>query len=121
MSTTQVAAKNRRSAPRRSPKNSTRVLCRKGALGLGANMAVSVLDVSETGIRLLVKAGFKEKQEIEVLLSGAGQTQHATLLANVVWCVPAADGNFCIGARFQKPLPYGVLQLLTTSVQLGTA
>src|SRR5256885_2178544 len=47
--------KNRRANPRRAPKGSTRVTCRRGSLGLGPNLALSLLDVSETGARLLVK------------------------------------------------------------------
>jgi hypothetical protein len=33
----------------------------------------------------------------------------------VVWGVPAADGAFCTGVRFEKPLSYRDLQSLAYS------
>src|SRR5205807_5017007 len=46
---------NHRRTRRRRPKNHTKVTCHKGPFGLGPNVAVSMLDVSEAGIRLVVK------------------------------------------------------------------
>jgi hypothetical protein len=76
---------NRRLARRRAPKGGTRVVCRKGTLGLGPDLAVSVLDVSESGIRLLVREALAERQEIEVGLTGPGQARAHRLVATVVW------------------------------------
>jgi hypothetical protein len=27
-----------------------------------------------------------------------------------MWCISLADGNYCVGARFEKLLPYAFLQ-----------
>jgi hypothetical protein len=105
---------NRRLTRRRVPKGGTRVVCRKGTFGLGADLAFSVLDISESGIRLLVRQSLAEGQEIELGLTGPGQGRTQRLLATVVWCVPAADGRCCIGARFERTLPYKDLQLFAT-------
>ncbi len=47
--------RNRRLAQRRPAKHRVKIVCRRGALDLGPNLAVSLLDVSETGARLIVK------------------------------------------------------------------
>jgi hypothetical protein len=106
MSQTQTAVKERRSARRRGPKPTTKITCYKGSLGLGRNVAVSILDISETGVRLVVKSAFERNQEIEVGILSQHQNRPVKILANVVWCIPAADGNFCVGASFQRSLNY---------------
>jgi hypothetical protein len=104
---------NRRARRRMAPKRSTKVACYKGALGLGSNIAVSVLDVSENGIRLLVKTALEPDQEIVIRLEGLGQRPHPLkLAASVMWCVPTADGNFCVGTKFQRTLQYADLHAI---------
>jgi hypothetical protein len=105
---------NQRSSPRRAPKGTTRAQCYRSALGLGANLAVAVLDVSETGVRLVLKADLPLGQEIEVDLDRAAQ-RPVKALARIIWSLPTADGNFCVGARFHKPLPYADLSSLARS------
>jgi hypothetical protein len=104
-------AHNRRLGRRRAPKGGIRGVCRRGRLGLGTDLAVSLLDVSECGIRLLVREALAERQEIEVGITGPGQSRSHRLIATVVWCAPAADGRYGIGARFEKTLSYKDLQL----------
>jgi hypothetical protein len=64
--------KERRLTPRRLTKPGVQVICREGSLGLGPNVALSVYDISETGIRLVVKSALATGQEIEVELIGPG-------------------------------------------------
>ena len=45
----QTEQKNRRAANRRQPRGGSKIVCAAGKYGLGPNVAVSVLDVSETG------------------------------------------------------------------------
>jgi hypothetical protein len=106
MSQTQAAQKERRTARRWGPKSSTKITCYKGTLGLGRNLAVSVLDLSETGIRLLIKSSLDRNQEVEIGLLSQHQSRPVKLLANIAWCVPAVDGNYCVGAAFQRSLNY---------------
>jgi hypothetical protein len=97
---------------RTPPKANARVSCRRGALGLSPNLACAILDVSETGIRLRVREALPARQEIEVGLEGLGHPRPLRVSAEVVWCVGIADGDFCIGARFQRRLSYGDLHML---------
>src|SRR4051812_20057725 len=101
--------KNRRISPRRATKQSVKAICRKGSLGLGPNIAVAVLDISETGTRLLLKEALLARQEVEVCLLPPGLVREFKLPGRVVWCVPAADGNFCTGIEFEKYLSYSAL------------
>src|SRR4051812_17873007 len=102
----QPTTKNRRASPRRRPKSGAKVTCQKGSLGLGPNLALSVLDVSENGIRLVLKSPLPKGQDIEINLSVPGYPRPVKLPAVIVWSVPEPDGTWRVGARFQKPLNY---------------
>ena len=105
------ARRNLRRSRRQSPKGSTRVCCYKNAWGLGRNIAQGVLDVSETGVRLLLKAEVRVRQEVEINLEGISSRTYK-VVGDVVWVVPTADGLWCAGVSFQKPLPYLALGAL---------
>jgi hypothetical protein len=105
-----IAAANRRSALRRTPKGSAKVHCYAGKYGLGPNVAVGLLDVSEYGVRLIVKTAAKPGREIEIGLETVRGQRPTVVKAEVAWCVELADGNFCLGARFDKPLDWVLLQ-----------
>ena len=106
--------KNLRRCRRLPAKGSTRAKAFSNALGLGKNLASSVLDVSEAGARLLLNAHLAEGTEFEINLEGPG-SKPVKLLAVVVWSVGAADGRFVTGVRFQKPLDYAALTALSRS------
>ncbi len=103
--TTPLPKKDSRRTRRKQPKGSTRARVFPNAMGLGGNIAVQVLDISETGTRLLVKAALAPRQQftIELECPGAGSLR---LVATAIWCLEAADGNFVVGAEFQKLLCY---------------
>ena len=63
---------NRRNSPRRQPKRTSRALCVTGKFGLGPNVAVALLDVSETGIRLVLKTALVPGHDVEVGLEAIG-------------------------------------------------
>lgn len=102
---------NLRGSRRQKPKGSTRAVAFQNWLGLGTNIAVSVLDVSESGLRLILKQELPLGHEFEVNLTSVG-SKSVKALALVVWCVPAADGTFVVGAKFQKAISYGDLHVL---------
>ena len=107
------AKANRRSSSRKLPKNSTKVSCVPNPHGLGANVALKVFDVSETGVRLVLKSAAKIGQEIEVTLESLADRRPTKTVAKVVWCEKLADGSFCVGAHFGKAIAYGSLLALT--------
>ncbi len=110
MSTTASDVSNRRVEPRRRARGNVRIGCMKGKLGLGMNLAFALLDASETGVRLIVTTALEKGQEIEVNFVGPARGKPCKQLAEVMWCVPAADGRFCVGARFHHRLSYSDLQ-----------
>ncbi len=107
------SADNRRRSRRHTLIGVARVECRKGALGLGPNLAVKALDISETGLRLVVKEDLTLGQQTEILLAGSGLARPLKRLATVAWVLPLEGGGHCVGLNFDKPLPYRDLQRLS--------
>ena len=68
---------------------------------LSDRVASGVLDVSETGARLLLDKRLADGAEFEVNFEGPG-SKPVKVLANVVWTVETADGRFVTGVHFQK-------------------
>ena len=97
---------NRRQSLRRRPRGYVKVECRNGAYGLGPNVASTVLDVSDTGIRMIVKTALRLEGEVEITIIGHGMQKPIKRLAYVRWQVTLEDGQHCIGAEFQKRLIY---------------
>ncbi|HVS36490.1 MAG TPA: PilZ domain-containing protein [Gemmataceae bacterium] len=100
---------NRRASRRRPPKGSTKIRCYRGPMGLGPNMAVSALDVSETGAAMVVKVEFRPGEELEVNLEGVIHRRPIRKMGTVVWCMPTSDDFFIIGVKFQGSLRYADL------------
>ena len=106
-------AGNRRASRRRPPKGSTRIYGYRGPLGLGANVAVSILDLSETGASLVVKAPFKRGEDMEVNLEGIVHRRPIRKMATVVWCVATDNERWAVGVKFQGALRYADLNDLS--------
>ena len=104
--TTTTRPTNRRSSQRRPPRKTVQVECRKGSFGLGRNISASALDVSDTGARLIVTESLEILAEVEIVIAGYGMQKPLKRAAYVRWQVKLEDGRFCIGAEFQKRLPY---------------
>jgi hypothetical protein len=107
-----VSRANRRVSRRWQLRNDAKVECRKG-LGMGPNLVLSSLDISETGARVLLREGLSLGQEVEVLLVGTGLGRPVKRLANVIWSVATDSGCHCTGLHFQKVLRFAEMQLLT--------
>ena len=102
--------RQRQAAPRRKPRGGTRVVCRKGALGLGPNVALSLMDLSEWGVCLLVGDFLTKGQQVEVVLSALGCPRDVCRLGDVVWSFADRDGTCRIGIRLRKRIEYTQLQ-----------
>jgi hypothetical protein len=107
-----TSAANRRLTRRREPRHMIKIECRRGALGFGPNLAAQFLDLSEGGIRIVLKTDLACKQEVEVRLSGPHLARTIMRIADVVWSLPLEDGRCCVGLSFQKRLSYGEVQTL---------
>jgi hypothetical protein len=98
---------------RRLPKCSVRVTCRKGTLDLGKSLALGVLDISETGIRLLVSEPLNSDQEVAITLDSINHLRPLRIIGRVVWCMETANKQYCTGIRFDKRLRYMEVTKLT--------
>ena len=97
---------NRRRSLRRKARTTVKIECRKGSYGLGANVAKHVLDVSDSGIRLIVSQEFNLLTEVEIIISGYGMKSPIKRLATVRWQLKLENGLFCTGVEFQKHISY---------------
>jgi len=92
---------------RRLAKKGTAVVCRKGTMGLGPNVAMRLHDISEDGVRLFIKTALAKGDEVEVSLTPPGISKAKVLTAVVAWCTAAQEGNgFWAGAKFRNPMSY---------------
>lgn len=105
----QQKQKQRRKSPRRRPRPSTKVTCRKGSLGLGPNYAAALLDVSDSGTRLLLKTEMQPGQEVQVSYIGPTCVREVVRNGFIIWSLPTADGSYCVGIEFEKRLEYATL------------
>jgi len=104
---------NGRNSLRRRPRGKIKIVCQRGSLDLGRNLALSVLDISETGVRLILREPLRTGQEVSITLEGAGSARPVKRLGKVVWSVPSTDGGHCAGINLEKRLDYRQFQELT--------
>jgi hypothetical protein len=97
---------NRRESTRRRARASVQLTCRIGAFGMGANISRSVLDLSDTGVRLIVRETLTLLAEVEISITSYGMKQPLKRMGEVRWQVELADGTFCVGIEFHKRLTY---------------
>jgi hypothetical protein len=102
---------NRRAFARKLPKG-TRCRCRKGMLGIGPDLAVALMDLSQVGALILLKAALEPKQRVVLELYSVASPKPVNVEARVVRCEPAAEGTCLVGVRFERNLPYAELQRL---------
>jgi hypothetical protein len=102
-----------RRTTRQQPKPGTEVSCRRGAMGLGPEVAVRLLDVSEAGAMLVVPEALPLGVEIELAIMPPGQSRPLVRTGTVVRCQPLAGEGFAAGVEFQSYLSYGDLFQLT--------
>ena len=108
-----LTVKDRRLALRRPPRGKVRAVCRRGALELGPDLALAVVDLSETGVRLAVREALQPGGEVTVALEGPLQSRPVKRVGRVVWSLSAADGSCQAGVVLQGRLPYSDFLALT--------
>jgi hypothetical protein len=91
---------------RRQARAGTRVEYRRGLLGLGRDLAVAVVDLSEDGLRIRLTTEVKPGEEAEVMLGRPGGGKAMKAEAEVRWCSPIGDGTFLAGVRLRRRLAY---------------
>jgi hypothetical protein len=109
-----MQATNRRSTARKRARQSVQLHCRRGALGLGADLASEFLDVSEGGVKLIAKELLQPGDEVEIILEGHGLRGPIRRLAEVRWALPIEGAAGCrAGVRFQKLISYRDVQAVS--------
>lgn len=103
---TEAALANRRRSQRRRPRNSVKIECRKGTHGLGANLARTLLDISDSGVRMILSQELPLKSEVEIIIGGYGMKGSVKRAAIVRWQLKLEGGLFCTGIEFQKHIDY---------------
>jgi PilZ domain len=98
--------RERRLVRRRRPKSWTKADCRKGNLDLGTRINLGILDLAETGVRILASERLENDQEVSITLESPSHFRPIKVLGRVVWCIETVDNTYCVGIQFNKPLPY---------------
>jgi hypothetical protein len=106
--------KNRRRSQRRPARKTVKLQCRAGAHGLGPNLCAEVLDISDTGVRLIITRPLHLAEEVEIFIDGYGMKASIKRLGNIRWQVELKTGLFGVGIQFQKNLDYRDWQNLTS-------
>jgi hypothetical protein len=109
----QLSKSNRRAFLRRPTKSKVKVICRKGAMDMGPNLAKTVLDVSESGVRLLSNVPLEIGQEVTISLEGVSHMRPIVRTGKVSWAVRTAEGDCCVGISLDKYLAYQDIRHLT--------
>jgi len=107
-----TATDDRRIVRRKALKKGVGITVRKGAMGLGPNLAAGGEELSLDGVQLRVKCEMKKGDEIEIGLTGIGKSKPMMMMADVRWCREDDETEtFYIGARFRRRLAYADLGL----------
>jgi PilZ domain len=83
-----------------------RVILRSGTLGLGPDLPAGLVDVSEDGVCVQVKAPLKPGSDAEIVLDRVGTSRPMKLVADVRWCAGDPSGGYRAGLRLRRRLPY---------------
>lgn len=67
---------------------------------------MQLLDLSDTGVRLIVSHALDVPAEVEIIIGGYGMKQPLKRMGTVRWQVKMENGSYCAGIEFQKYLPY---------------
>jgi PilZ domain len=104
---------NHRLARRRAITRKIGIEYRKGVMGLGPDLAIVLLDVSEDGLGVRLKLAVTPGDEAEIVLTSPGTRKAYKLLGEVRWCRDAGDGTFLAGVQLRRRLAYADLSDLT--------
>jgi NAD(P)H-nitrite reductase large subunit len=95
---------DRRGSRRLSPKRGIRATCRKGTLDLGPNLVVSVVNISESGIGLVLSELLDPGQDVSLTLDVTTGGKVVKRIGRVIWCEAAEEGTYRLGIRLEKAL-----------------
>ena len=68
-------------------------------MGMGRNILKSALDVTESGIRIVVAAPLIKNDEAELYFQNMQLGRSVKRLAKVIWSLATEEGSCCAGAK----------------------
>ena len=89
---------------RRPARSGSRVEVRRGAAGLGPDLADALVDVCEDGIGVRLTAQVFSGEELALGLRRPGSGRGVIVRGTVRWCRPASGGYYQAGIKFARPL-----------------
>jgi hypothetical protein len=104
---------NRRRVRRLRPNGKVEVVCHPVAAASGPNLALCALDLSQSGVRLVLEQALPEGEEVQLVLTVPGFRNPVSCRGRVAWCLPLALGAVHVGVQFAQPLSYAELQGFT--------
>lgn len=84
-------------------------------MGLGPDLALFLIDVSEDGIGVRLKCPLATLDEVEVELLAPGFRKPVKRQGNVRWCRGLEDGTFLAGINLHKRLAYAEVDQIARS------
>lgn len=103
---------DRRIVRRRPLKKGVSLTIRKGTMGLGPNLSIGGIELSDDGIQVVIKNEVRKGDEIEVGLTGIGRSKPMVLIADVRWCRPVEDSEtFLVGLKLRRRLSHQDMSL----------
>jgi hypothetical protein len=90
-----------------------KITCHKGYLDLGPNLAIGLVDISETGARLIVKTPLEKGQQVAISLEGREHIRPIRTLGTVVRSEPGTDGACQLAVLWEKRLTFSEILRMT--------
>lgn len=98
----------------RPAKSAARIICQRGELFLGPNIAESLVDASEEEVGILAREALSAGERVSLTLEGIAPVTMIQRVGRVSRCAPAEGGLFSAGVQLDSALDYAELVSLTT-------
>ena len=104
------ARRNRRQRYRLRCNGQGKIECRCVPCLEDSDLTVCALDISESGVQLVLRTALATGAEVEVVLCGVDGRPPVKRLGRVAWSRPLADARTCAGVMFDMPIPFAEVQ-----------
>jgi two-component system OmpR family response regulator len=109
----ELGVKNRRTCPRRTAKAEVDVTCTTSPPAHERNLAWTILDISESGLGLLMKTPLNIGAEVSVRLRTPSSSRAVVRAGRVVWSAPATAQSYGVGVRLEERMADPEIHQLT--------